>query len=155
MGTTAATAGSAEGSAVAAYNQITLVNSISGPNLSSSQIDVTPLEENQAKQFLADLAEPGTMDFDVYLDSADPTHQDLLAQLQNVNSGLRDFFVLEDGGVGSLVASAETLTNITGITPRVYFQGSVVGFNRNYQSGSAITASVSVQVSGAITETVA
>lgn len=119
------------------FTVIGQVESISGPSLEKSNVDVTDLAST-AKEFLSDLPEPGSLDFSIFLDGGDTMHQTLFA----------------DAAAQARFRNVQITLNDGGTTPTVFdMVAEVLSFSPGLEIGSAQKADLSMQVSGAVTPT--
>lgn len=109
------------------------VASITGPNAEKGEIDVTHLGST-SKEYIADLPDGGTVDFEVQLD------------FDNAATNFHD--VISDDGYGS--AQVTRNWTIVNGTTTFDFQGYISSVGPSFEPSSAVTASFSVRLSGAV-----
>lgn len=121
------------------FNTLGQIESISGPSLEKANVDVTDLA-SVAKEFLADLPEPGTLEFSIFLDGADAQHQNLFAdasaqaRFRNVQITLNDHATPASRSVLDFVAE-------------------VTSYSPSLEIGAPMKVDIAMQVSGAVTAT--
>jgi hypothetical protein len=121
------------------FTDIGQIVSISGPSITKGQIEVTTFDD-AAKTFLSDLSEPGTLDFTILLDTALTDHGVLFGDVSA--QGRTRNFQLELPDTGALTTPTE-----------INFVGEVLSWSPSFEQGSAISVELSVQVSGAVSQT--
>lgn len=109
------------------------VRNISGPSMKAETIDVTNMDSGGWREFITSLKDGGEVTFDVNFLPAAATH---LAVLQ-------DF-------VDSVISTWSLVWTDSG-TSTWSFEGLVTAFQANAQIDDALTASVTVKMSGAPT----
>ena len=117
---------------------------ISGISASRSQIDTTSLTDN-ARTYIAGLAEPGAATFELYFDPQNTDHKDLHDIYKNGTS-VKWCVGFADGTAAPTV----TTGNFVLPTTRTFisFEGYVQDISFDFSINSAVKASCSIQVSG-------
>lgn len=114
------------------WSEIINVDTAGGPDISKAEIDVTPLA-SLAKEYIDDVADNGTYTFTLFWSPSDTTHRQMLSDAKT--SGTKRWWIGED-------SDGSTYT----------FPGIVTSFSKSNAKGSAVTADISIRISGAITE---
>lgn len=115
------------------YTEIAQVVSISGPDGSASEIDVTALDST-AKEFLMGLPDEGNVTFEVIHDPSDTQH-DQLRTARAAQTESHFSIRLSD--------SPQTQYN---------FNGYIVGFAMSLGTDDAVKASYTVRITGSVTK---
>lgn len=112
------------------------VKSISGPTQKADQIDVTSHSSVGAyREFIPSFIDPGELTFDILWVPADPSHDETTGLLAAFRGRVRHDF--------TLVFPTSPVATWT-------FEGSVIGFQISAPIDNALTAGITVKVSGAI-----
>lgn len=126
------TLGRGAGESPEQFTTIGLVTNIGGPDGSATEINTTHLG-SAAMEFLIGLRDEGQVTFDILYDPDNATHQGLLTDRDNKT--LREFQL-----------------SLTDSTPTTWtFQAYVQGFSMNVAVDEAVTASVTLRISGTVT----
>lgn len=121
--------GGADGTEI--FTAIAEVKTISGPNMSSQVIDVTNMDsQNNTREFITSLIDPGEMTFSVNFLPAVAGQQALINDMKNRTR--RNFQIVWTDTAGTTWS----------------FQGIVTSFGPNAAIEDALTASVTVKVTG-------
>jgi predicted secreted protein len=110
------------------------VKSIGGPSFSSDTNDVTSHSSPGAwREFIASLIDPGDLSFDINFVPTNATHNASTGLLADFQNRVRRNFkiVFPDGG-----------------STTWSFQGIITGFNMNAPIDDALTASVTIKITG-------
>ena len=115
--------------------EIGQISAISGPGQSAEKIDITALSDT-SKNYLRGIVDGGDMTFDIFWDSVTaagaPNHDDITA-------------LMVSGSVAAIeITFADTASNVT-------FNAFVTGFDISQGVDEALTASVTLGITGAIT----
>lgn len=111
------------------------ISSISGPGQSAEKIDITALSDT-SKNYLRGIVDGGDMTFEIFWDAtsnaADPNHDDITAAMVS-------------GTVQAIeITFSDTAANVT-------FNAFVTGFDISQSVDEALTATVTLGITGAIT----
>ena len=109
------------------------VTTITGPTTSADQVDVTSQESASGfREFIRGLVDPGTVTFDLFYDGTDTSHKALMADISSTDTPEPWKMVFPD-------------------TTELTFAAKTNGFEFTVPVDGALTVSVTLQVSGAIT----
>lgn len=127
--TVTATASGANGTEV--FTTIAEVKTISGPNMSASVIDVTNMDsQDNTREFITSLIDPGELSFTLNFLPGNTQHQDIITDMQERNR----------------INYQLVWTDTAGTTWS--FQGIVTSFQPSSATEDALTASVTIKVTG-------
>ena len=113
---------------------ITEVTTISGPTSSADNIDVTSqLSSGGFREFKRGLADPGTISFTIFYNETEPSHDELTLDFGDITTGPTEYQIRFPGGGG------------------LDFSAKVNGLEFSIPLDGAITADVTLQVSGPVT----
>lgn len=118
------------------FTAIAQVTQITGPAAEKAEIETTPLSATAAKEFIAGIADSGSLEFTINFDGADAQHQLLQSDAYAVGNSRNWQLTLSDSTVFDIV-------------------GEVTTFNISNEVGAAVTAECAVKISGAPTPTYA
>lgn len=116
------------------YTKVAEVLSISGPELSAEQIEVTSLDSTGGyKEYISGLLDGGTVSIEFNYYKGNTQQQTLKTRVSTANQAAANYRII-------LPDSPQT---------SVTFSAIVESFSMNVEPGSAVTASVGVKISGA------
>lgn len=121
------------------FTAVGQIESITGPGISKAQFEVTTFDDD-AKTFLSDLPEPGSLEMTLILDGALADHVAIFGDASALNRQRNWQLELNDQG---------DLTTPTTLD----FVAEVLTWEPSFAQGEAVKVDVSLQVSGAITPT--
>lgn len=114
------------------YTLIPDAQGFTGPGGEAPEIEVTPLDNTQAREYLLDLPNPGEFSFSINYNPGNAVHQYLLAAWKA--STLEDFQI-------TWVSAHQT-----------QFFALVKNFERSAQQGRQVSSDVTLKVTGNITD---
>ena len=109
------------------------LSGITGPTTSADQIDVTSHESASGfREFIRGLVDPGTISFDIWFDGTDPSQLELMADISDTSAA---------------VVYTMTFPDLTDLV----FTAKTNAFEFNVPVDGALSAAVTLQITGAIT----
>lgn len=119
------------------FTTITGVRDITGPGEAAETIEVTDHDSvNAFREWIAGLRQAGSLSFSINYDPTDPTHDE--------NTGLRAILISRQTNTFRIV-----FTDTGGTT--FEFEGFVTQFQSNEPVNGALTADVTIQITGQLT----
>lgn len=125
-----------DGASPEVFTKVAEVISISGPELSAEQIEVTSLDSSGGyKEYIPGLLDGGTVSIEFNHVNGSTNQETLRTRVSTANQTANSYRVV-------LADSPQTV---------VTFQAIVESYSMNVEAGSAVTVSVGVKISGAPT----
>lgn len=122
------------------YVTIAEVKSIKGPSIEVSTIDVTThssAASGNYREFIPSLIDAGEIELDLNWTPADTTHANIWTDLTSRTK--RDWWL-------------QTTANAAGASANLQFSGYVVGFPKEFPTDDVQSATITIKITGAITQ---